>query len=71
MKSRPLVPRSSQATREASDPERRGDVGFTIPGVVSRSAKEYASERASMGKTIDRHEMIAEYLETKLGGFSV
>jgi alkylation response protein AidB-like acyl-CoA dehydrogenase len=28
-----------------------------------RLAKEYASERRSMGKTIDRHEMIADYLD--------
>ncbi|MFW6053175.1 MAG: acyl-CoA dehydrogenase family protein [Persicimonas sp.] len=28
-----------------------------------RMAKEYAAERESMGKTIDRHEMIADYLE--------
>jgi hypothetical protein len=42
-------------------------VGFECLGLSEsayRSAKEYASERASMGKTIDRHEMIAEYLET-------
>jgi hypothetical protein len=29
-----------------------------------RTALEYAAERGSMGKTINRHEMIAEYLET-------
>lgn len=28
-----------------------------------RMAKEYAAERQSMGKSIDRHEMIADYLE--------
>lgn len=28
-----------------------------------RMAKEYAAERRSMGKSIDRHEMIADYLE--------
>jgi alkylation response protein AidB-like acyl-CoA dehydrogenase len=28
-----------------------------------RMSKEYAQERVSMGKTIDRHEMIADYLE--------
>jgi alkylation response protein AidB-like acyl-CoA dehydrogenase len=28
-----------------------------------RMARDYAAERRSMGKTIDRHEMIAEYLE--------
>jgi len=42
-------------------------VGFECLGLSEsayRSAKAYASERASMGKTIDRHEMIAEYLET-------
>ena len=42
-------------------------VGFECLGLSEsayRAAVEYASERASMGKTIDRHEMIAEYLET-------
>jgi alkylation response protein AidB-like acyl-CoA dehydrogenase len=42
-------------------------VGFECLGLSEsayRAALEYASERASMGKTIDRHEMIAEYLET-------
>ncbi|MFA9410710.1 MAG: acyl-CoA dehydrogenase family protein [Deltaproteobacteria bacterium] len=42
-------------------------VGFECLGLSEsayRSAKAYASERASMGKAIDRHEMIAEYLET-------
>jgi alkylation response protein AidB-like acyl-CoA dehydrogenase len=42
-------------------------VGFECLGLSEsayRAASEYAGERASMGKTIDRHEMIAEYLET-------
>jgi hypothetical protein len=42
-------------------------VGFECLGLsesAHRAAVEYASERGSMGKTIDRHEMIAEYLET-------
>ena len=42
-------------------------VGFECLGLSEsayRTALEYASERGSMGKTIDRHEMIAEYLET-------
>jgi alkylation response protein AidB-like acyl-CoA dehydrogenase len=42
-------------------------VGFECLGLSEsayRAATEYAAERASMGKTIDRHEMIAEYLET-------
>jgi alkylation response protein AidB-like acyl-CoA dehydrogenase len=42
-------------------------VGFECLGLSEsayRTATEYAAERASMGKTIDRHEMIAEYLET-------
>jgi len=42
-------------------------VGFECLGLSEsayRAAVEYASERGSMGKTIDRHEMIAEYLET-------
>ena len=41
-------------------------VGFESIGLCEaayRLAKAYASERPSMGKTIDRHEMIAEYLE--------
>jgi len=44
-------------------------VGFECLGLSEsayRAAVEYASERGSMGKTIDRHEMIAEYLETML-----
>ena len=42
-------------------------VGFECLGLSEssyRAAVEYAAERGSMGKTIDRHEMIAEYLET-------
>jgi alkylation response protein AidB-like acyl-CoA dehydrogenase len=42
-------------------------VGFECLGLSEsayRTAAGYAAERASMGKTIDRHEMIAEYLET-------
>ena len=42
-------------------------VGFECLGLSEsayRVASEYAAERSSMGKTIDRHEMIAEYLET-------
>jgi hypothetical protein len=42
-------------------------VGFECLGLSEsafRAASEYAAERSSMGKTIDRHEMIAEYLET-------
>ena len=42
-------------------------VGFECLGLSEsayRAATEYAAERGSMGKTIDRHEMIAEYLET-------
>ena len=42
-------------------------VGFECLGLSEsayRAAAEYAAERGSMGKTIDRHEMIAEYLET-------
>ncbi|MGB5413891.1 MAG: acyl-CoA dehydrogenase family protein [Polyangiales bacterium] len=42
-------------------------VGFECLGLSEsayRASVEYAAERGSMGKTIDRHEMIAEYLET-------
>ena len=42
-------------------------VGFECLGLSEsayRAAAEYAAERGSMGKTIDRHEMIADYLET-------
>ena len=45
----------------------RISVGFEALGLseaAHRMSKEYASERRSMGKTIDRHEMIFEYLET-------
>ncbi|MDP2305709.1 MAG: acyl-CoA dehydrogenase family protein [Pseudomonadota bacterium] len=41
-------------------------VGFECLGVAEaawRAAKAYAATRPSMGKTIDRHEMIAEILE--------
>ncbi len=42
-------------------------VGFECLGLSEsayRAAAEYAADRGSMGKTIDRHEMIADYLET-------
>ena len=41
-------------------------VGFEAIGMSEaayRMARDYAAERGSMGKTIDRHEMIADYLE--------
>lgn len=41
-------------------------VGFECIGICEaaiRLAAAYASERGSMGKTIDRHEMIADYLD--------
>ena len=41
-------------------------VAFESLGVMEasyRKAKAYAADRPSMGKTIDRHEMIADYLE--------
>jgi len=41
-------------------------VGFECLGLSEsayRTAVSYASERSSMGKTIDQHEIIAEYLE--------
>jgi alkylation response protein AidB-like acyl-CoA dehydrogenase len=41
-------------------------VGFESIGLCEASyrlAKAYAAERRSMGKTIDRHEMIADYLD--------
>ncbi len=44
----------------------RVGVGFESLGACEaawRMAKAYAAERASMGKTIDRHEMIADYLD--------
>ncbi|MCA9520257.1 MAG: acyl-CoA dehydrogenase family protein [Myxococcales bacterium] len=44
----------------------RVGVGFEGVGLAEaalRLAREYAAGRTSMGKTIDRHEMIADYLE--------
>jgi len=44
----------------------RVEVGFESLGLCEsayRKAKEYAAERPSMGKTIDKHEMIADYLD--------
>ncbi len=44
----------------------RVGVGFECLGLCEaayRAAKAYAEERPSMGKTIDRHEMIADYLD--------
>ncbi|MEZ4226546.1 MAG: acyl-CoA dehydrogenase family protein [Polyangiaceae bacterium] len=44
----------------------RLSVGFESIGLCEaayRSAKSYAEERRSMGKTLDRHEMIADYLD--------
>ncbi|MBW1878852.1 MAG: acyl-CoA dehydrogenase family protein [Deltaproteobacteria bacterium] len=41
-------------------------VGFEALGICEaayRLAKDYAAERPSMGKTIDKHEMIADYLD--------
>lgn len=41
-------------------------VGFESLGIIEaaiRTAKDYAAQRVTMGKTIDRHEMIADYLE--------
>jgi alkylation response protein AidB-like acyl-CoA dehydrogenase len=41
-------------------------VGFESIGLLEaayRKAAEYAAQRPSMGKTIDRHEMIADYLD--------
>ena len=41
-------------------------VGFESLGILEasyRMAREYAAERKSMGKTIDQHEMIADYLD--------
>lgn len=41
-------------------------VGFESIGICEaayRKARAYAAERRSMGKTIDRHEMIADYLD--------
>ncbi len=45
----------------------RVGVGFECIGLLEsayRAAAAYTAERRSMGKTIDRHEMIADYLET-------
>jgi alkylation response protein AidB-like acyl-CoA dehydrogenase len=45
----------------------RVGVGFECLGLCEsayRAASDYAAERGSMGKTINRHEMIADYLET-------
>ena len=44
----------------------RVGVGFECLGLCEaayRLASDYAAERKSMGKTIDRHEMIADYLD--------
>lgn len=44
----------------------RVGVGFECLGLCEASwrlAREYAAERSSMGKTIDKHEMIADYLD--------
>jgi alkylation response protein AidB-like acyl-CoA dehydrogenase len=44
----------------------RVGVGFESLGIAEcaiRMAREYASERESMGKTIDKHEMIADYFD--------
>lgn len=44
----------------------RVSVGFESLGLCEsalRMARAYAAERGSMGKTIDRHEMIADYLD--------
>jgi len=44
----------------------RVGVGFEALGICEaayRLAVDYAAERESMGKTIDRHEMIADYLD--------
>ncbi|HJK97743.1 MAG TPA: acyl-CoA dehydrogenase family protein [Polyangiaceae bacterium LLY-WYZ-14_1] len=41
-------------------------VGFECLGLLEaahRVARDYAAERPSMGKTIDKHELIADYLE--------
>jgi alkylation response protein AidB-like acyl-CoA dehydrogenase len=41
-------------------------VGFEAIGLCEaahRAARDYAAERKSMGKTIDRHEIIADYLD--------
>ncbi len=44
----------------------RLSVGFESIGLCEAAyhlAKDYAAERVSMGKTLDRHEMIADYLD--------
>ncbi|TNF26146.1 MAG: hypothetical protein EP329_21680 [Deltaproteobacteria bacterium] len=44
----------------------RVGVGFEALGLCEtayRAARDYAAERRSMGKTLDRHEMIADYLD--------
>jgi len=44
----------------------RISVGFEAVGLCEaayRAARDYAAERRSMGKTLDRHEMIADYLD--------
>lgn len=44
----------------------RVGVGFESIGIMEtahRMAREFAAERKSMGKTIDKHEMIASYLD--------
>ena len=40
-----------------------GFEGIGISEAATRMATEYAMQRPSMGKTIDRHEMIADYLD--------
>jgi alkylation response protein AidB-like acyl-CoA dehydrogenase len=48
----------------------RVGVGFQSIGLAEASfrlARAYAAERRSMGKTIDRHEMIADYLDEMEG----
>jgi alkylation response protein AidB-like acyl-CoA dehydrogenase len=48
----------------------RVGVGFQSLGLAEaafRMARAYAAERRSMGKTIDRHEMIADYLDEMEG----
>ena len=40
-----------------------GFEGLGIMEAANRVARAYAAERVTMGKTIDRHEMIADYLE--------
>ncbi len=40
-----------------------GFEGIGISEAAYRTAKAYAAERKTMGKTIDRHEMIADYLD--------